>query len=806
MAENEDDHALHILCGHVWSRDGTCGLCRAGFPRLTRQKEGSQGLAPGLKRLVKVVEGTLGRVVARAEGKKLYAAVEKIRLDMVAVREGQQPALRRARSRLRRLSPAERAAVARAFTVYLELLNVCENAYRTHRLRERARAAESTSTRSASANVVFVLTAHPTESRSPTNIQLMRRIQTLLLEGLERRDPPDGARLEHLLHLVWATGTHPAHKPTVEDEALHLFSLLDDTILEELLSLGREGHQVGLRTWVGGDKDGHPGVGPEETDKSLNLSRARLLDLVANRLLSEVEEDVGLRPDRVLGEAWHRLRDQLKGLRTVAIGDGHRIALLREALVDLVAEYTRRRGHAHPRLVDLELMLNQFPGLVVPLELREERGRFDRNSVIADMLRFLRDVARGGRVDWYVRGCVVSMAEQAEDLWEAHALVRDVLGDSTIPVVPLFEMPHVLPKAADILERTLTSADFATSVREQEGILEVMLGYSDTSKRMGVLASRLAIHETMKAIGAWAVARGVDVVFFHGSGGSVGRGGGSIADQAASWPADAIDVVKQTLQGEMVERTLATPEILRSQVQQIAQVQASPPRFRGASRAVQDLAKRSQTAYVELVGSPQFLELLRGATPYSRLGALNIGSRPVRRKAGKAQGGLEQLRAIPWVLCWTQTRYLLHAWIGIGTAWRQIRTDAKARASLLAAIKSDPLLRSYLRLLSFTLAKTEPCIWREYVRALAGTTPALVERLDQEWGDAVDLAAQISPDGNLLSDKLWLRESIFYRAPMIHPLNLIQVEVLNHPRLSGARELLFRETVTGIAAGMLTTG
>jgi phosphoenolpyruvate carboxylase len=218
--------------------------------------------------LVKVVEATLGSVVTEAEGKKLYDVVEAVRLDMVAVREGNRPGLHRARARLRRLSPSERTAVARAYTVYLELVNVSENAYRTHRLRERARATEPSREPPASANVVFVLTAHPTESRSPMNIRLMRRIQTLLLEGLERRDPPDRERLEHLLHLVWAAGTHPAHKPSVEDEALHLSSLLDDPILEELLSLGRDGHRVRLRTWVGGDKDGHPGVGPEETDKS----------------------------------------------------------------------------------------------------------------------------------------------------------------------------------------------------------------------------------------------------------------------------------------------------------------------------------------------------------------------------------------------------------------------------------------------------------------------------------------------------------------------------------------------------------
>ena len=377
---------------------------------MTKRRRTNPGLAPTLKRLVKVVEATLGSVVVAAEGKRLFDAVEAIRLDMVEVREGDRAALRRARRRLRRLSHAERTSVARAYTVYLELANVCENAYRTHRLRERARAAEpgpelsperkiapGAAPVAVSANVVFVLTAHPTESRAPANIRLMRRIQTLLLEGLERHDPPDPGRLEHLLHLVWATGTHPAHKPTVEDEALHIFSLLDDPILEELLSLAREGHRVRLRSWVGGDKDGHPGVGPEETDRSLNLSRSRLLELITGRVLNEVDEDVSLHPDLRLQAAWDRLQNQLEALRVVTIGDGRRIALLQEALADLSAEYTRRRGHQHPRLRDLRLLIDQFPGLVVPLEFREERGMFDRNSVIADMLRFVRDVARGGR-------------------------------------------------------------------------------------------------------------------------------------------------------------------------------------------------------------------------------------------------------------------------------------------------------------------------------------------------------------------------------------------------------------------------
>ena len=772
----------------------------------TRSKR-DQGLARPLKQLVSAVEATLGTVVAEAEGPDLYATVEAVRHDMVAVREGQPRALTRAQRRIRRLSVSDRTALARAFTVYLELVNTCENAYRTHRLREHTRTGASNAPSGIKANVVFVLTAHPTESRSPANIRLMRRLQALLIEGLEQRHPPDDARLAHLLHLVWSTGTHPAHKPTVADEAFHLFSLLDDPILEELLGLRRGGHRVRLRTWVGGDKDGHPGVGPEETDRSLNLSRDRLLDFVEVCLLPEVGEDVGMIPGDEVRAAWTTLRGRIESLRNVTIGDGRRITLLRRELDDLAASYKRGGGREHPRLTDLHLLLEQFPGLVVPLELREERGRFQTRSAIADMLRFVGNVARGGAVEWYVKGVVVSMTERAEDLWEAHELVREVLHDSAVPIVPLFETPAVLERATEILERTFTNARIAGAVQQHAGTLEVMLGYSDTSKRMGVLASRVAIHETMRAIGGWATKRDLSVLFFHGSGGSVGRGGGSIAEQAASWPAGAMEVVKQTLQGEMVERTLATPEIFHSQVLQIAAVQAAPPRFHAASSAARDLAKRSQEAYVELVNTAPFLDVLRRATPYTRLGMLNLGSRPVKRRSAAGQAGFEQLRAIPWVLCWTQTRYLLHAWIGIGTAWRHVRADSQARAALLRALERDPLLRSYLGLLRFTLAKTEPSIWRQYVSTLMpGQPPALIRRLRREWDDAVDLALQTAADDRLLAHKPWLDESIRYRAPMIHPLNLIQIDVLSRPRLSAAQESLFRETATGIAAGMLTTG
>ena len=812
-----------------------------------RPPEKPKHLPRGLTATVRVVEEILGRVVADAEGEALFQVVEAVRRDMVDFREStseedRERALDRAADRLGALSIEEKTALARAYTLYLQLVNVCENAYRSHRL-ETPRATEGASAGSASAgsesangepppraSLTFVLTAHPTESRSPGNIRLLRRVQDHLIEALRHGRPVDRREVGNLIHLAWRVGTHPAEKPSVEDEANHLFSLLTDPILTEVTAHSEAGHRVLFRSWVGGDKDGHPGVGPAQTEGALQRARTRLLAYVAEVLLPPVREDVGMVGGSAgpagalssLGEWLSDLEDVLSALETVTDGDGGRVEALPGAITAFQSAYRTCFGIVHPAVDRLAVLLGIFPALVVPLELREERGRFGADQPIADMMRRLGTIAAGGRIDGYARAVVVSMTLDAEDLLEAQRLVDGVFGGSALPVVPLFELPDVLDRAPAILRETWEDRRFRRAVRER-GHLEVMLGYSDTAKRMGMLASRVALHDAMRRIGEWAEGEEVTALFFHGHGGSVGRGGGRIEDIAATWPPGARSPYKYTLQGEMVERTLATPEILRSLVEKVAAVQDDPPPYQEVGGLARDLAKASQTAFDARVGSASFRRLLELATPYTRLQALTIGSRPASRAgggspggggsagagggAGAGAGGLEELRAIPWVLCWTQTRLLLHAWLGIGQAWRALRDDPGIDGRVAEAAGADPLFRSYARLLSFTMAKTEPALWRRYRRVLAAGMPdELGSELDEDFEAAMDLACRAVGAGTLLPDRPWLEESIRYRAPMINPLNLLQIELLGRPEWSEADVRLFRETVTGIAAGMLTTG
>jgi phosphoenolpyruvate carboxylase len=773
---------------------------------VTEDERTPRHLPPGLTTTVGVVQEILGRVVSEAEGEALFEVVEGVRREMVAFREadsevGRERALDRAAEGIAGLSLEEKTAFARAYTLYLQLVNVCENGYRTHRLRERLEPEEKSSAR---AELTFVLTAHPTESRSPENIRLLRRVQDHVVDSLGRGRPIDRREVENLIHLAWRAGTHPPEKPSVEDEANHLFSLLTDPILSEVVALTEAGHRVLLRTWVGGDKDGHPGVGPEQTGAALSRARTRLLGFVRATLIRPVREDVGLAGGERVASALGDLEEALSGLEDVGAGDGGRLGSLRDAVTAFQSAYRERFGIENPGVARLETLLEVFPGLVVPLELREERGRFGAGDAIADMMRRLEEIAEGGRIDAYARATVVSMTLEAEDLRAAQRLVDERFGEGAMPVIPLFELPEVLERAHVILREAWQDEAFRRAVRER-GHLEVMLGYSDTAKRMGMLASRVALHDAMRRIGEWAESEGVTPLFFHGHGGSVGRGGGRIEDLVATWPPRARTPYKHTVQGEMVERTLATPEILRSLVEKVAGVQESPPPYQGVGDLARKLADASKAAFEARAGSEPFRRLLERATPYGRLQALTIGSRPSSR--GGEDAGLEDLRAIPWVLCWTQTRLMLHGWLGVGQAWRDLQDDPDLEKRLTEAADEDPLFRSYARLLSFTMAKTEPSVWRRYRRALAGgVAEDLARELEEDYEGALDLACRGVGADSLLPDRPWLAESIRYRAPMIHPLNLLQIELLGQERWSDAEVELFRETVTGIAAGMLTTG
>lgn len=761
-----------------------------------------------LRTLVRRAVALLGQVIRRELGDKAYQRIEHIRRTMAASRgrpsDAVQAALMATLKLLRDLTTEERFYIAHSFALMLELMNACENAYRTYRLGQRPRARPARRPKA----IIYVLTAHPTEARSPVNIAVFHEIQRALIDALVGGFEAEEERLRHLLEVAWRLLTARRRKPRVEDEAEHIYSiLLRDETLRTLLTAARDLAPIYIRTWVGGDKDGHPGVDQRTMLKSLQLSRTRILAFM-RRGLKEIRSSLKLVRVVDLDRQCRAIEHALKALRPLYSGDGRRVRRLRRAVRALAESYANVIGATHPALAHLMQLIRMFPGLVVPLELRESsdlvmKAAAGKPAAITRMMDTLAAVAAGGDPLWYACGFIISMAGEWAHIEAAGRIVRRSLGGLKIPIIPLFEQKAALDQAPALTVRMLDDPSMRAAVdRYWNGYLEVMMGYSDSAKEVGVLASRLAIAESMRRLDRLCRQRRVTPLFFHGSGGSVDRGGGSVQEQTAWWPRSALGLYKATVQGEMVERSLASPEITRGQLEKISQSAEGDPGRSHPSHspaAVRDFAERVSREYTTKVSSPAFMAIIQHATAYRYLSVLRIGSRPSERAQITS---VSSLRAIPWVLCWTQTRVLFPTWWGVGTAWRSL--SRRERAALARAYAADDLFRSYVKALGFTLAKVELPVWRVYLEHSGLDTSVVATTLqdfEQEYRRAVAFVRALSGSRNLLWFRPWLGTSIRLRSPMIHPLNLLQIVALEEDN-----PVLIRETVTGIASGMLTTG
>jgi phosphoenolpyruvate carboxylase len=776
-------------------------------------------LAPQLRSLVHESVSILGQVIENELGRKAYSRIESIRKQMAELRGSNSATeiskLSRLFRDLDRLGSDEQTEIARSFTLMLELINACENAYRSLRLSFESDLLAPISP--APEAITYVLTAHPTEARSPENIFIFHQIQNLLLRFLYEShgdaqvtlSPSRQNSLLHLLELAWRIPIVRQRKPQVKDEAEHIYSMLfRDGILFSLLEHENAKTPFYVRTWVGGDKDGHPGVNEKVMLESLTLSRQHLLKLFHHELQT-LQTTLELFPAKELSASSLQIKTNLSALKSIGAGDGKRLLLLRSRVHLLRHHCQESIGSQHPSLIRLCQLLQIFPALVVPLELRESSDLLvsapagSKSLAIVRMLAKISVISKGGDPRWYARGLIISMTESLAHIRMAAAHQKKIWGAIRLPIIPLFEEAKSLREADEIVREMLEDRELLKAIRNLwDGRVEMMVGYSDSSKESGALASRLAIAEALPKLEKVCERKKVIPVFFHGSGGSVDRGGGSIEEQTAWWPHSALERYKVTVQGEMVERSLATPEIAKRQLDQI--IQSASLGLRRKSRvthapALDGFAKRISAAYHHQITSDQFLEVVEAATPYSYLNILKIGSRPAKRTQKLTVAGL---RAIPWVLCWTQTRVLFQTWWGVGSAWQA--STVREKSLLRKAFREEPVFQSYVKALGFTLAKVELPVWKIYLQQSSLTPEEQDEIFSQMQAELEKTRAffhQLTGEKELLWFRPWLGESILLRSSMIHPLNLLQVSAKKRKRLP-----LLRLTVTGISSGMLTTG
>ncbi|MBN2798270.1 MAG: phosphoenolpyruvate carboxylase [Deltaproteobacteria bacterium] len=412
---------------------------------------------------------------------------------------------------------------------------------------------------------------------------------------------------------------------------------------------------------------------------------------------------------------------------------------------------------------------------------------------------------------------VISMARRPSDVLLVALMQREAGVAQPMRVVPLFETLADLERAPQTLADLLDLPEYAEQIGGRQ---EVMLGYSDSAKDAGRLASAWALYRAQEELLAVAAARGVDLTFFHGRGGTVGRGGGPAHLAVRSQPPGTIrGRLRLTVQGEMIDATFGHPalalrslEVYTSATLEATLLPVEPPL--PAWRALMDaLAQSSTAAYRGVVrGEPRFVPFFRAATPEAELSLLHIGSRPARRTQG---GGVESLRAIPWVFAWTQNRLLLPAWLGVGEALGEA-LDAGQQETLRAMVRDWPFFRSTLALVEMVLAKADPEVAEYYFDQLV---PAELRPLGAElvvrFRETVASVVQVVGQGGLLEDNDVLLRSIRVRNPYVDPLNMLQAELLRRLRAADeqapAQEIAALQralllTMQGVAAGMRNTG
>ncbi len=929
----------------------------------------------------------LGRVIRELAGEEAFLIVEQLRRLAWDRRANRQDAEQRMTERIASLDNGQIQVAARAFTVFLDLLNLVEDRRRVHVLGQRAREAypgpRGESIRQAISilkqsgmppgdlqklldrlHIELVFTAHPTDAKRRSVRHKLTAIRSLMSQLEDDPLPEQRDRIERQLHSeiakLWQTDFIRPWRPTVMQEVARGLSikpvLWDEVprIAAELRRAVQENYDgqvtprrpcVSFGSWIGGDRDGHPGVTAEITGETLDWLRSEAIAFQLNACdalfdsLSLSQRQTAISPqlegslslatsrypeltDRLAslppGELCRRwlsvIRWRLEQTQRLKLGDRtgstvinkraggaakpstpwepspHDSLKLASSPAEIAGAYesagqlasdvavlyaviegtssgqylvdelqawqsqietfgfhlarldVRQNAKVYREVMDSIL---QQSGLCAEPESLDETARVkllaesmeanlsipqvEASPLVMESLSLFRLLHRViNKFSIAAIGAhVISMTAAPSDvlsvlwLWRQTADPTEKAADTAAgpPIAPLLETIADLERGPAILSGMFQIPAYRDYLRRQGDHQIVMLGYSDSTKDGGYLSACWSLFRAQQQLVEVAASHGVELTFFHGRGGSLGRGGGPAARSILSLPKGTFGgSLRLTEQGEVLADRYDDPAIAHRHLEQVVWSSLLAAGDPGESPADQWLAimdQLSQVSYRQyrvLLEQPDFVDYFRLVTPISEIEQLPIGSRPSRRKPG---GGLSDLRAIPWVFSWTQSRCLLPAWYGIGAAMSALIDDDGQRETLRTMYQDWPFFRALIDNAELALAKSDLAISSHYA-SLAAERPELKRiawMIETEFADACRVVLRLTGQAELLDGTPWLKESIRVRNRFIDPLNLIQVELLRRREAEQLSELeseelrhLSRLSINGIAAGMRTSG
>ena len=624
---------------------------------------------------------------------------------------------------------------------------------------------------------------------------------------------------------------------------------------------------VRVGSWVGGDRDGNPFVTASVTRKAAGIASEHVLiglERTAERIGRTLTLDaVTTPPSPGLLGLWERLaavdedaaaeiakRSPAEPHRRIMLLVARRIAATRardadhaysdpdELLAELRIVQESLVAAAAPRqaygtLQQLIWQVQSFGFHLTELEVRQhssvharvlaelEAGQTSELSTeVLDVFRAVAFVQKrfGPRA---AGRYIVSFTRSAEDLAAVYRLAEYAAGSGgrapVLDVIPLFETFADLQAAPGILAEVVEHPAVVARLAQTGRRMEVMLGYSDSSKDVGPVAANLALYEAQAAISAWAREAGIELTLFHGRGGALGRGGGPANSAILAQPPHSVDGrFKLTEQGEVIFARYGDPAIAMRHIDQVAAATllASSPsierRNSAAAERYADIAATMDAAsrdrFFSLVKAPGFAPWFATVTPMEEVGLLALGSRPARR--GLSVESLEDLRAIPWVFAWTQARINLAGWFGLGSALEAVGDEELLRE----AYREWPLLHAMVDNVAMSLAKADARIARKYLEL--GDRDDLAELVLHEMALTHSWVLRVTGGDGVLSNRPILQRAVKMRSPYVDALSLLQLRALRALRdAPGGSETpdpeqqrLLLLSVSGVAAGLQNTG
>lgn len=651
-----------------------------------------------------------------------------------------------------------------------------------------------------------------------------------------------------------------------------VYRLLDDWLLAQ--DAGRAPVEapafLRLGSWIGADRDGNPFVTAEVTRAAAGIASQHVLlglEHVAERIGRTLTLDGADTPADEALTALAARQEELAPHVTSQIGtrapnEPHRRVLLviaariaatraaesdaetplayarpAELLDDLrTVQASLRAGgaarSAHGELQSLIWQVETFGFHLAELEVRQHskvhrqaleeiRAGGELSEMTEEVLEVYRTIKalqeRFGLAA--ARRYIVSFTQSSADLQTVFALAEAALGSAeaapVIDAVPLFETFDDLQAAPRILSEMIELPEVQARLAATGRKLEVMLGYSDSSKDVGPVSATLALYEAQARIARWAGENDIELTLFHGRGGALGRGGGPANEAVLAQPPGSVEGrFKLTEQGEVIFAQYGDKTIAARHIEQMAAatlLASSPSNEEANLRASDDFAgvaatmdEASRARFFELVKADGFAPWFAQVTPMEEVGLLALGSRPARR--GLSVESLEDLRAIPWVFAWTQARINLTGWFGLGSALAAVGDQELLRD----AYSRWPLFQAMIDNVEMSLAKTDPRIAERYLAL--GDRADLTALVQEEMELTREWVQRTSGHAEILDGRPVLQRAVRLRSPYVDALSLLQLRALRAVRASASTDpddaphRLLLLAVNGVAAGLQNTG